>query len=131
MLYLSQECGVLMTILLANITFARTQILVALIRITQVPGNSVEFMITHNRQRATSIDHGTNDVDRLDLMRASVDKVAHEDGSSLRVSHYPVALDIAKAFQEYSQLICLAVYIPNNVVTHHHPDSRFSFHLAF
>ena len=43
-------------------------------------------MIPHDRSRVTGIDHSAHDVDRLDLPRAAIDKVAQKDCLSVRVA---------------------------------------------
>ena len=61
------------------------QVFTGKIGVRGVPGNSIEFMISHDRLSSSSIDHAAYGVNTFKLLRALVDKVTYKNGLAIWV----------------------------------------------
>ena len=91
---LGQEGRVLLIIFVAVLQrMVATQIFAGRAGVRQEPGDGVELVVAHDRLGAARIDHAPDQIDRIELARAAVDKVADKNGLPRRVT--PGALRFA------------------------------------
>src|SRR5206468_8790778 len=94
----SQEGRVLFSVLLTPFcTVMRSQVLSGPAWIRSVPCDGVQLVVAYDRLCGTRVHHGPHGIDRANLCRPSIDKVAHEDGRTLLMS--PRAAPVAVAEQ--------------------------------
>ena len=83
-----------------------------------MPRDGVQFVIAHDGERNTGIDHAADDMNRADLCRTAVDKVSDEDRLSLGVTPGAGRVAIAERAEKRLQLVRLPVDVPDDVVGH-------------
>ena len=95
------------------------QVLTRLAVTLQRKANGVVLMIAHNRACVTGVDHVTDGVHDLNLLRATIDQITQKNGL-LTVGRCPspTIRDIAQLLKHGIQLPGLPVNIPNDVVFH-------------
>lgn len=113
---LGQKSFMLPTILLALGSVARAKVEGWTQRILRRPGDSVQLVVSHHSASGTSIDHVADELECSELPWSAINKVAHEDCRASRVTPSAFAWRISKLCEECFQLVCMTVYISNNVV---------------
>lgn len=79
--------------------------------------NRVVFVIAHDREGVIGFDHRTDDFEDFPDRRASVDKIADEDGLPVRMSVSPTMPTVSHVGKQGSKFRSMAVNIANDVVT--------------
>ena len=79
------------------------------------PRNGIEFMITQNALRRTRFNHPAHQSDRLHLLGSSVDQVAYESRSALRMTPNRTRFGIAEVPKECDQFVALAMDVADDV----------------
>jgi len=87
-------------------------------RIGSRPGYGIELVIAHRRPGETSIDHSTDNSECAKLTGATIDEVANEYSGSAGVPPGAFAVLIAKLGEQRFQLVCVSVYITNDILAH-------------
>ena len=90
----------------------------AVSRIRRVPRNGIQFVIAHDGEGSTGIDHAAHDMHRADLRWAAVDKVSDEDRLSFGVTPGAGRVAIAERAEKCLQLVRLPVDVPDDVIRH-------------
>ena len=86
--------------------------------IWRVPRNGIQFVIAHDGEGSTGIDHAAHDMHRADLCWTSVDKVSDEDRLSFGVTPGAGRVAIAERAEKRLQLVRLPVDVPDDVISH-------------
>jgi hypothetical protein len=114
-----QECSVLLLVSL----FVRAAIPIFRIRITinlqRGVGESVEFVVSHDAVSGARIDHGFDGLEDFNLLWATIDQVANEDGRVSLLAKYPINYFVSKVPKEALQLLEVSVNVSNDVVVRH------------
>ena len=84
--------------------------------IGRVPGDGVQFMVAHDRERDTGVNHAACNIHRADLCRAAVNEIADEDRLALVVTPGAARVAIAELAEQCFQLVRLPVDVPDDVV---------------
>ena len=113
--YLLQKIFVLRQVLVGVTAQVLTRLAVTL----QRKANGVALMIAHHGACVSCVDHVTDGVNHLDLLRATIDQITQKNGL-LTVGRClsPTFRDIAQLLKHGIQLPGLPVNIPNDVVFH-------------
>ena len=93
-----------------------SEILAWLIGIWSVVGKSVEFVIAHDGQGTTRVDHGPDDLKGFSDLRASVNEVAQKDSLPFGVLVDALVLGIAECREEVYKLAGMPVDVSDEVV---------------
>ena len=93
-----------------------SEILAWLIGIWCVVGQSVEFVIAHDGQGTTRVDHGPDDLKGFSDLRASVNEVAQKDSLPLGVLVDALVLGVAECREELYKLAGMPVDVSDEVV---------------
>jgi hypothetical protein len=85
-----------------------------------MPCDAIELMVAHDSQGIAGIDHAAHSHYAVNLARPAVDEVTHKYGLAIRiwVSKTASLLPVAQVPQEAVELVRLAVYVPDDVVSH-------------
>ena len=93
-----------------------SEILAWLIGIGSVVGQSVEFVIAHDRQGKAGVDHGPDDLKGFSDLRASVNEVAQKDRLPFGVLVDALVLGVAECPEELYKLAGMPVDVSDEVV---------------
>ena len=93
-----------------------SEILAWLIGIWSVVGQSIEFVIAHDRQGKAGVDHGPDDLKGFSDLRASVNEVAQKDSLPFGVLVDALVLGVAECREELYKLAGMPVDVPDEVV---------------
>lgn len=93
-----------------------SEILAWLIGIGCVVGQSVEFVIAHDRQGKAGVDHGPDDLKGFSDLRASVNEVAQKDSLPFGVLVDALVLGVAECPEELYKLAGMPVDVPDEVI---------------
>ena len=104
----------------------RTQIFAVRRWVRRMPGNRVEFVVSHDRLGRSSFDHPAHGRDTFQLLASAIDKVAYEYRTAIRMSVCAVSINVPKFVQQGMKLVRLTVYVSNDVVCHFDPPFVFS-----
>ena len=87
-------------------------------RVGREPGNGIELVIAHDRQRGTRFDHRPHDVDDFALLRAAIDKITEEDDLPVRLPVDTIDVEVTELAEEPMQWLAVSVDIADQVVVH-------------
>ncbi len=102
--------------LVAVLGGVRAQVFTGLQWVRRGPGDRVELMVAHDRQRFAGLNHGTHDAHYLQLLGPAVDVVAQKQSLAGRVPPDTVGFRVAQPVKQPLQGFGVAVDIANDVV---------------
>ena len=87
------------------------EVLVGLVGVRGMKGECVEFVVSHDRQSSTRVNHGPDEFERFANMRAAVDEVTKKDGLTFRVPVDALVPGIAQLPEQPLEGVSVAVNV--------------------
>jgi len=109
-----EKRGVLALILLV----VRTQEFARVLRIRRMPRDGVEFVVAHDGQCRSRLDHRAHDAHGFQLARAPINEVADKDRLTIGMPPDEGVLAVAHLAQQCGQRVGVAVDVTDDVVAH-------------
>ena len=79
------------------------------------PGDGVVFMVAHQGDRVSRIDHAADDLERFTDVGTAVDVVPEKDHASFRMAWCAGCSPVPEAVQEVAEPRCVPVDVPDEV----------------